>query len=44
MALAAGRRSISGDDIIEALRNLGFDNYIKPLQVYLAKLREVRIV
>lgn len=28
--------------MIEALKNLGFDEYIQPLQIYLDKYRQVR--
>lgn len=35
------RKTITGDDILFALSNLGFDNYIDPLQNYLKKYREV---
>lgn len=35
------RKTINGEDILSALRSLGFDNYEGVLTVYLAKLREV---
>lgn len=37
-----GKKTISGDDVIQAISNLGFDEYIEPLQVYLSKYRQVR--
>ena len=36
------RKTINGDDVIFAMRTLGFDNYIEPLRAYLQKYREVR--
>jgi len=42
-AMAAGKKTIDGDDIIKAMDSLGFDNYISPLKIYLSKLRSVCI-
>ncbi len=36
------RKTINGDDLLWAMATLGFDRYIEPLKVYLAKYREVR--
>lgn len=33
------RKTISGEDIITSMNTLGFDDYIEPLRVYLAKYR-----
>jgi nuclear transcription Y subunit beta len=38
------RKTINGDDILWAMNNLGFDNYIEPLKAYLNKYREVCFV
>ena len=38
------RKTINGEDIIHAIRTLGFDNYVEPLTVFLCKYREVVIV
>ena len=35
------RKTINGDDIIWALKNLGFDNYVEPLSIYLNRYKEV---
>ena len=32
-----GRKAVNGDDIVAALEQLGFDNYVAPLRVYLEK-------
>jgi len=34
------RKTIGGEDIVYAMKSLGFDNYAAVLQVYLAKLRQ----
>ncbi|KAL9183096.1 hypothetical protein ACHAXT_004883 [Thalassiosira profunda] len=34
------RKTINGDDLLWALSTLGFDRYVEPLKVYLAKYRE----
>lgn len=34
------RKTINGDDILWAMTTLGFDKYVEPLKVYLAKYRE----
>ena len=34
------RKTITGDDIIEAMKALGFDNYVEFLLVYLRKYRQ----
>jgi hypothetical protein len=33
---------VTGEDIVQAMKNLGFDNYITPLEIYLARYKEVR--
>lgn len=35
------RKTINGEDILFAMTNLGFDNYIESLKIYLQKYREV---
>ena len=35
------RKTIGGEDILNAMRSLGFEDYAETLKVYLAKLREV---
>ncbi len=35
------RKTINGDDLLWAMATLGFDHYVAPLQLYLAKYREV---
>lgn len=34
------RKTLTGDDILFAMANLGFDNYIQPMKLYLQKIRE----
>ncbi|KAK3919708.1 Nuclear transcription factor Y subunit beta [Frankliniella fusca] len=34
------RKTINGEDILIAMTNLGFDNYVEPLKLYLQKYRE----
>lgn len=34
------RKTITGDDVINALTSLGFDKYVEPLKIYLEKYRE----
>ena len=34
------RKTINGEDILFAMSNLGFDNYVEPLKIYLTKYRE----
>ena len=36
------RKTINGDDLLWAMSTLGFEDYVEPLKVYLAKYREVR--
>ncbi len=36
------RKTINGDDLLWAMSTLGFEEYVEPLKVYLAKFREVR--
>lgn len=36
------RKTISGEDIIWAMENLGFDNYVQLLKLYLLRYKEVR--
>lgn len=38
--LTEKRKTISGEDLLWSLQTLGFDNYIEPLRVYLAKFRD----
>ncbi|XP_043719607.1 nuclear transcription factor Y subunit B-3-like [Telopea speciosissima] len=35
------RKTINGDDLLWAMTTLGFENYVRPLQVYLNKYREI---
>lgn len=35
------RKTINGDDILWAMGTLGFDRYIEPLRIHLARFREV---
>jgi nuclear transcription Y subunit beta len=35
------RKTINGDDLLWAMSTLGFDKYVEPLRIYLAKYREV---
>jgi nuclear transcription Y subunit beta len=34
------RKTINGDDLLWAMSTLGFDKYVEPLKLYLAKYRE----
>lgn len=34
------RKTMNGEDILWAMQNLGFENYIEPLKVFLQKYRE----
>lgn len=34
------RKTINGEDLLYAMAQLGFDNYVEPLKVYLQKYRE----
>lgn len=34
------RKTINGEDILWAMSTLGFDKYVDPLKIYLAKYRE----
>lgn len=34
------RKTINGDDLLWAMSTLGFDRYVEPLKIYLAKFRE----
>eukprot|EP00053_Salpingoeca_punica_P009267 m.82946 g.82946 ORF g.82946 m.82946 type:complete len:121 (+) comp14946_c1_seq2:120-482(+) len=36
---ADGRKAITGDDLLQALEGLGFENYVEPLRHYLAIYR-----
>lgn len=38
------RKTINGDDLLWAMATLGFEDYIEPLRIYLARYREVIIV
>ncbi|KAH8334661.1 hypothetical protein KR059_012895 [Drosophila kikkawai] len=42
-SVAENRKTVNGDDLLVAFSNLGFDNYVEPLSIYLQKYREVRI-
>jgi histone H3/H4 len=35
------RKTIGGEDILNAMRSLGFEDYAETLKVHLAKLRDV---
>ena len=35
------RKTLNGDDLIQAMQRLGFDNYIQPLQIYLNKYKKL---
>ncbi|XP_004495242.1 nuclear transcription factor Y subunit B-1-like [Cicer arietinum] len=35
------RKTINGDDLLWAMATLGFEDYIEPLKVYLARYREI---
>ncbi|KAJ8759881.1 hypothetical protein K2173_009982 [Erythroxylum novogranatense] len=35
------RKTINGDDLLWAMATLGFEDYIEPLKVYLARYREL---
>lgn len=35
------RKTINGDDILWAITTLGFEDYVNPLKVYLAKYRDI---
>ncbi|XP_074603866.1 nuclear transcription factor Y subunit beta-like [Brevipalpus obovatus] len=35
------RKTINGEDILFAMSNLGFDNYVEPLKLYLQKYRDL---
>lgn len=35
------RKTINAEDLIWAMQNLGFDSYVNPLQMYLAKIRGI---
>jgi hypothetical protein len=35
------RKSVTGDDVVDAMRALGFDAYMAFIYIYLGKLREV---
>mmetsp|Transcript_12698 Transcript_12698/g.44470 ORF Transcript_12698/g.44470 Transcript_12698/m.44470 type:complete len:134 (-) Transcript_12698:17-418(-) len=34
------RKTINGDDLLFAMTTLGFDKYVEPLKIYLAKYRD----
>lgn len=34
------RKTVNGEDLLWAMQSLGFENYIEPLKIYLAKYRE----
>lgn len=35
------RKTINGDDLIWAMKNLGFDNYVEPLAIYLNRYKDM---
>ncbi|XP_045534301.1 nuclear transcription factor Y subunit B-1 isoform X2 [Papilio machaon] len=35
------RKTINGEDVLFAMNQLGFDNYVDPLKIYLKKYREI---
>lgn len=37
---AERRKTINGDDLLWAMTTLGFDDYVEPLKLYLARFRE----
>ncbi|KAK6748672.1 hypothetical protein RB195_001343 [Necator americanus] len=37
--LSEKRKTISADDLLEAITNMGFDNYVAPLQLFLERYR-----
>ena len=37
---AERRKTINGDDLLFAMSTLGFDDYVEPLKLYLARYRE----
>ena len=41
-SMSENRKTVNGDDLLYAFSNLGFDNYVEPLSLYLHKYREVR--
>jgi len=34
------RKTINGDDLLWAMRTLGFEEYVEPLKLFLSKYRE----
>jgi nuclear transcription Y subunit beta len=36
------RKTLNGEDIVWALHNMGMENYVEPLRIYLTKYRESR--
>lgn len=34
------RKTLNGEDVLDAFRNLGFENYAEALRIYLAKYRQ----
>ncbi|BBG97863.1 nuclear factor Y, subunit B8 [Prunus dulcis] len=38
------RKTINGDDLLWAMATLGFEDYIEPLRIYLARYREILIM
>ncbi|TMW53914.1 hypothetical protein DOY81_000971, partial [Sarcophaga bullata] len=39
-SMSENRKTVNGDDLLYAFSNLGFDNYVEPLSLYLHKYRE----
>ncbi|GIL68458.1 hypothetical protein Vafri_21731 [Volvox africanus] len=37
------RKTINGDDLLWAMTTLGFEEYLEPLKLYLAKFREAEV-
>lgn len=37
------RKTINGDDLLWAMATLGFEDYLDPLKIYLARYREVGV-
>lgn len=37
------RKTINGDDLLWALQTVGFEDYVEPMQLYLAKFREAEV-
>ena len=38
------RKTVNGEDLLWAMATLGFEDYLEPLKVYLARYREVSYI